>query len=352
MHSMTSFSVILPVYNAAPWLRACLDSVLAAAGRLACEVEGKGEGGHCGEGSPVEVICVDDGSTDGSDRVLAEYAIRQSDSQTIDKQAVFKLVHQPNAGVGAARNAGLKVATGDYVCFLDPDDVIAPGWFANFAKAIGESAADLVMSGYRTFFDGEVAQLDARGTGEIVERGEGEGVRQRLVRHFLVDGRCFVFAVRRELLQDVRFVEGIRLAEDMLFCVKMSSKIRSFVRTDYLGHGYRQHVQSLTAVGLRSRERVAFLRAFAELRRETEGVDASLAAWQMVQFWLVNAADVDAAAEIRDELRHLREIGMFRLGDLPRLSRPGAALFMRWPKRTKLVRFVHCAVYKVGKWLV
>lgn len=337
------FSVIIPVYNAAKFLRECLGSSWLSAANCPC---------------PVEIICVDDGSTDGSGAILDEYATCQfPDSKSANpkssNQTVFKLIHQANRGVSAARNAGLDAATGDYVCFLDPDDVVAPGWFANFAKAIEESAADLVMAGYRTFSEGAAPQLDVRETGEIVERCEGEGVRQRLVRHFLVDGRCFVFAIRRELIQGIRFVEGIRLAEDVLFCVKMAPKIRSFVRMDYVGHGYRQHPQSLTAVGLRSRERVAFLKAFAELTSETEGVSTSLVAWQMVQFWLVNAADVDAAVEIRDELRHLQEIGMFRINDLPRLSRPGAALFMRWPKWTKFVRFVHCAVYKLGKgWIV
>ena len=71
----------------------------------------------------------------------------------------------------------------------------------------------------------------------------------------------------------------------------------------------------------------------------------------MVQFWLVNAADTEAAVEIRDELRHLQILGMFCVPELPRLSRPGAALFMRWPSRPRMVRFVHCAVYKIGRLL-
>ena len=288
----------------------------------------------------MEIICVDDGSTDGSGAILDEYASRD------DR---IRVIHQANRGVSAARNAGLDVATGDYVCFLDPDDIVAPGWFANFENAIEETSCDLVLAEYRMFNDGERPELDERPIGAIVGRGEGPEVRKTLLKRFLVDGRCFMFAVRRELLKGIRFVEGIRLAEDQLFCMRLAARVRSFVRTDYVGHGYRQHAQSLTAVGLRSRERVIFLKAFADLKTETEGVSTSLAAWQMVQFWLVNAADVDAAVEIRDELRHLQDLGMFQVAELPRLSRPGAVLFLRWPSLPRMIRFIHCAVYKIGR---
>ena len=343
----TRFTLIIPVYNAAKYLRACLDSVCDAAKVLERAVGG----GERTISSPVEVICVDDGSTDESGVILDEYASRQFNDLQSNNPTILRVIHQKNAGVSAARNAALEIATGDYVCFLDPDDVVALGWFANFRNAIDKTKCDLAFAEYRPFYEGERPKLDERPIGAIVEHGEGPEVRKTLLKRFLVDGRCFMFALRRELLKGVRFVEGVRLAEDQLLCLRLTARVRSYVRTDYVGHGYRQHAQSLTAVGLRSRERVAFLKAFAELRTEAEGVSTSLAVWQMVQFWLVNAADTEAAVEIRDELRHLQSLGMFRIAELPRLSRPGAALFMRWPSRPRMVRFVHCAVYKIGRLL-
>ena len=91
------FSVIIPVYNVAAFLRTCLDSV-------------------AGQAFPDwECICVDDGSTDGSVEVLDEYAARD---------ARFHVIKQPHRGVGPARNAALDRANGDYIVFVDADDVL------------------------------------------------------------------------------------------------------------------------------------------------------------------------------------------------------------------------------------
>lgn len=94
---MVKFSIVIPVYNVAPYLRDCLDSVLAQTY------------------DNWESICVDDGSTDDSGEILDEYA---------EKDARFKVFHQSNAGVAAARNKGIQESIGDYLTFVDPDDVI------------------------------------------------------------------------------------------------------------------------------------------------------------------------------------------------------------------------------------
>ena len=91
------FSIIIPVYNVAPYLRECLDSVLAQTFK------------------DWECICVDDGSTDGSGEILDEYA---------EKDARIRVLHQGNAGVSLARELGLSKAIGNYVVWVDPDDWI------------------------------------------------------------------------------------------------------------------------------------------------------------------------------------------------------------------------------------
>lgn len=93
------FSIIIPVYNVAPYLRECLDSVCAQTF------------------AEWEAICVDDGSTDESGKILDEYAGR-------DRR--FRVIHQKNAGVSAARNAAIDVAGGEWLMFLDADDMIVP----------------------------------------------------------------------------------------------------------------------------------------------------------------------------------------------------------------------------------
>lgn len=115
-------SVVIPVYNVERYLARCLDSVLAAAERLVAA------------GHEAEVICVDDGSTDGSAGVLARYADR------------VRIVTKGNGGLGSARNAGLAVLTGDYVTFVDSDDFVPPNALSRFAEVASASGAALVVS--------------------------------------------------------------------------------------------------------------------------------------------------------------------------------------------------------------
>ena len=96
---MPAISVIIPVYNVEKYLRRCLDSVLNQTFQ------------------DWEAICVNDGSPDGSAVILSEYAARD---------ARFKIVTKENGGLSDARNAGMAVATGDYVLYLDSDDFIHP----------------------------------------------------------------------------------------------------------------------------------------------------------------------------------------------------------------------------------
>ena len=95
---MSKLSIIIPVFNAERYLRRCLDSIRRQSMR------------------DFEVICIDDGSTDSSAAVLGEYAAQDSR---------FRVISQANAGQGAARNRGLDVAAGEYICFVDADDVLS-----------------------------------------------------------------------------------------------------------------------------------------------------------------------------------------------------------------------------------
>ena len=103
-------SVIIPVYNVHDYLLQTLDSVSVAASKLPKE---------CG----VELICVDDGSTDGSGELLDDYSRREFDNLRC------VVIHQPNGGVSVARNVGLDRANGEWIGFVDGDDLVDDGLF-------------------------------------------------------------------------------------------------------------------------------------------------------------------------------------------------------------------------------
>lgn len=127
-------SVVIPVYNVERYLARCLDSVLLSARRLTAEWAG----------FSVEIICVNDGSTDGSAEILGRY--EQRARQANDARHSFVVITKPNGGLGSARNAGLDRLTGDYVTFVDSDDWIPPQALSAFAAVAEASKAALVVS--------------------------------------------------------------------------------------------------------------------------------------------------------------------------------------------------------------
>lgn len=121
MTSHPCISVVMPVYNAAERLKESIGSVLA-------ESE-----------LPLELICVDDGSTDASGRLLEEMAA---------KDARLRLIRQENAGPGAARNQGLEVLRGDFFTFADADDALGAGYLRGLYETAVGMGADAVVSGW------------------------------------------------------------------------------------------------------------------------------------------------------------------------------------------------------------
>lgn len=114
-------SVIIPIYNSARYLPQCLDSVIASVST------GNGD---------IEMILVDDGSTDGCSEICDSYA---------QKYPFIRCVHQNNAGVSAARNAGLELAKGDYIAWVDSDDTVAEDWFPQIYDAVAREAPDVIV---------------------------------------------------------------------------------------------------------------------------------------------------------------------------------------------------------------
>ena len=117
---MPAVSVIIPVYKCEKYLRRCLDSLLHQ------------------DFAEWQAICIDDGSPDNSGKILDEYAAQDSR---------FIVVHKKNAGVSAARNDGIKKATGKYIHFLDADDFVDDGYYQKMFQSAEQNNADMVVSG-------------------------------------------------------------------------------------------------------------------------------------------------------------------------------------------------------------
>lgn len=213
------FSLIIPVYNVAAYLPACLDSVLA---QTFCDWE---------------AICVDDGSTDGSGELLDGYAQRD---------ARFVVIHQKNGGVSVARNAGLAVARGDYVGFVDADDCLCPDWLQVVDATILAYSADLYRFRYTKIpedycNEGLHQVSDSRGCQHYL--GVSECL-PRVLELVFDGGFSFLYFVRRELIAGITFPVGVWMHEDCLFFIQIAMRVNAFCRSFYPGYLYRLRASS------------------------------------------------------------------------------------------------------------
>ena len=128
-------SIVIPVYNTEAWLRKCLDSLLSKGA--------EDSGTDSGKTTELELVCVNDGSTDGSGAILRDYAGRYPDFITV--------IETPNGGLGHARNTGLEAAKGEYILFVDSDDWIEPDTLETLLEKMYDCDADVVGCG--VFFD-------------------------------------------------------------------------------------------------------------------------------------------------------------------------------------------------------
>lgn len=139
-------TVIIPVYNTEAFVEESILSVLS-------EKE-----------LNVELLLIDDGSTDGSAKIVDRYA---------DQKASVKAFHQPNKGLSSARNLGLENASGKYVCYLDSDDYYIPGKLAQAFRLCEEKKLDLLFMTYMNFFNDNLAKekWNIHRTEQVMRRG-------------------------------------------------------------------------------------------------------------------------------------------------------------------------------------
>lgn len=207
---MPQISVIIPVYNTEKYLPACLDSVCSQTFQ------------------DIEIICVNDGSTDKSGEILAKYAEQ-------DKRIV--IINQENKGQSKARNVGLNIAKGCYINFVDSDDRLPNFALQTLYQIVQTTNVDIVMS-------------EKRLSHPLLSSGAVHWQMHTNVVEDFVNNPDVFSAVsnklyRAELLKDHRFIEGIYF-EDWPFLTTLMGKIKKFATTQTPCYIYREDNESTT----------------------------------------------------------------------------------------------------------
>ena len=272
-------SVIVPVYNAAPYLRECLDSVCAAVEK----VKVLGEGEMWRDCPSVEVICIDDGATDGSGELIDEFVGELSGSGTAESNSSIqlKVIHQQNAGVFAARNAALDAATGEWLMFVDAVDTVSERWFADALRIAEESGADLISLGAGRSDAGDAASF------------EGAAALKWAWQTLPCRGFLWSYAIRREVVGELRFRPAIRCKEDELFLLELVPRLGSVRQVNLEGYRYRNVTTSLTKRKRKISQCVAYLNACREIWERQREVLAANGADEIARRSIRQIADHD-----------------------------------------------------------
>lgn len=200
-------SIIVPVYNVDKYLAKCINSIISQTYQN------------------WELILVDDGSKDQSGVICDQFA------QTDSRISVF---HKPNVGVSSARNFGLTMATGEWVCFIDSDDLIEPTYLDDFG--LNKIKADLYVQGYKKIFKNELIELHdfssfaGNGYIEILAFMEDERI---------INSPCYkLYNLNIILDNDISFDENTSYGEDHIFSLDYMTHVSSVHYSNTSGYFY------------------------------------------------------------------------------------------------------------------
>ena len=221
-------SIIVPCYNAQKYLPACLDSLIAQ--RM----------------EDFEVILIDDGSKDDTAEIAAAY---------VQRDARFSLIRQENAGVSAARNTGLDAARGEWILFVDADDLLPPEALDNLLSCADEKT-DMVVSLHETFGEQQEPRIEYPETLWMNKKGDAK--RHAAVLR-LIEGDAVLNVMcnklhRRAFIEreNLRLTPGVKIAEDALFNLEAVLCVSEIGFCPRVTYRYRIHPASATQMKTQS----------------------------------------------------------------------------------------------------
>lgn len=213
MKNNSKITVVIPVYNVEQYIEECIESVINQTY------------------TNLEIILVDDGSTDNSGNICNKF-------EKIDKR--IKVIHKANGGLSDARNIGLKVSTGEYIQFIDSDDYIEKDMIETLYKTINEYNADIAICNHYVLKNGKTSN-DSTGIITIYNNKE-------VLKEFLLDTKIRAYTWeklwKKSLFEGIEFPFG-RKFEDIATTPKLFWKAEKIVLNDIPKYYYRQREGSI-----------------------------------------------------------------------------------------------------------
>lgn len=215
-------SIIIPVYNSEQYLSECIDSVLGQTY------------------TSIELILVDDGSTDTSGALCDHYA---------KKDARIRVVHNSNAGVSAARNIGLDMAVGEYITFIDSDDIVEENYVFALYSNIKENHSDLSFCKMAKYAHGAIVPMPENLP--LIVNLETDLSLTSFAKRFCYGKDCISSSAcrilyKRNIVSEIRFDKEIRIGEDWMFVLNAVFRSKKVTSVDEVLYFYRTNESSAT----------------------------------------------------------------------------------------------------------
>lgn len=215
-------SIIVPIYNAEKYLRACLDSLAAQSYRN------------------MEILLIDDGSSDQSSDICDEYA---------DRYSQFTAIHKENGGCSSARNLGLSLVKGKYIAFVDADDCLDPDFYEILINALVTSNCDIAACTYVNEYAKNIKLTAGRNTvpTPVVYKGTENILKSMTSKAYSIEGFVWNKVWKRECLKGFSFREDVAIVDDAVFTWEvLSAKAERAVFVNLPMYHYRIIFSSIT----------------------------------------------------------------------------------------------------------
>lgn len=286
---MSKISIIIPVYNVEPYIRKCLDSVINQTYQN------------------LEIICINDGSTDNSGKICDEYSERDCRVRVINKE---------NGGVSSAHNQGLSVFTGEYIGFVDPDDWIELDYYEKMYSLIKHNEVDIVCSGmYKDTLENCIELKNKLPIKNGLLNNE-EILRYTFIRDLYPAFGAYwgnklfssiFFKPVKHGGYEIRADEDLEVGEDVLFFVECVLKTKSAIYCENAFYHYFQRETSL----FHSKDiekRIGSLKAYQRVMKllNTNNISPDISVW-VKRFYVYHASLLaEIALENNDEKNFIK----------------------------------------------
>ena len=277
-------SVIIPIYNTSLYLPRCIESILQQTYQN------------------IEIICVDDGSTDSSLQLCKQYA---------DENEKITVYHQSNQGVAAARNFGLRYATGEYISFVDSDDWLEPGMYEKMLKSAEKYTSDVVVT--NMFMVDEFGKKEARtnldSVPEVFDNIKLIQYAFEREAHKSITAWVWNKLFRRDyiLKRQILFDQELLIGEDVEFLVRlmMNEGVVSYCDEPLYNHYTRKNSLSKEFIPEKYDDRLEAYEKSIDIL-EKNGVESSIIIW-LKNFYCFHAANYVEAAIKNNQVDLARE---------------------------------------------